>query len=1162
MALELQISTQQAQANIEAANAAIRDFVTVTQQLSRGVENVEKFTAALNGLRPVSGEVIASINGLAQATNSLSAGAANIERFAAAMSTINGGGGAATAASAISSVSRAAAGVDGSKLDALAAGMSRAGQAAAGTVSPMAAAMASANNYRTSLDNVAAGMSNAGQASVTTGAHLDAVSRGMTAAGQSAAAGAGNFNNLAGAANNAGGAAGNCGRQFSVFRGIMESLVFATVIGGFKSLVEGATEASTEITKLKIQIDTITGVAGSGAQAWNHLKDTALALSTPIEALTSTFGRFANAFIAGGHSLTEAERVYDNFAVTFRALGLGAGEVTRSFIAVDQVFQKGKVQSEELVRQLGQNIPAMALLAKSMGLVTSEGEPAVAQLQAMMKAGQVSSDVFIKFSEDLRTKYAPAIAEMTKTGGAALTAFSNGLFQFKAAMGDGIFAGITAELNSFGAALSRTGGPLQVLGNALGFVVGGVGAAFLYVIQSWMTYLGTAAQLIGGAASAVAQFGEYLASVVPAGSAFASVLSGIGSVASFVMSVLGPLATVVITGAMAVGVFSYALNTLRSVLAPVGTLIYAALTNPFVQMTIVGAAIVASIIGIGTAVYSLYQTLANGSSFTENFSNNITAIGTVVQEAGRKLFELIPKAEQSAGALGGIGDNTNTATNALGGFTGTVAGLNAPMEDLKNQSGQAATNLNQAATAAGNANSSLGSASGSAAQLASNFNTSAGAADNAASAYTRAAAAAERYARAIAATGGGGGGGTGGAKMYYGGTALKGGAGQKFTNARTYAGGGVTPDVSGGIPSILHANEAVVPLRAGGTIPISLVGTSAPSGDETANPVVSLLQQIAQDDVTRDALLGQHNDKLDLVLGQLTTAFPKAAEFYQNSLNVLNSVLGALNALSLSGGSSGGRGSSGGSSGGSIGGGTGSGIDSGLSQSEAFRQTQAKIQELAMQRNNKWEETYIALKQEGAHADYKWLQQQYNSSDTAKQNMQIDLQAAQLQRDFDAKYGAGAYAKMLNGGRAGGGLGGGAGPGFAVGSPNASKDMTGGFTATLHPNEAVIPLPDGRTVPVSLSADVESNLTALKAMLGTSQRALTATVANGGSQQQTTNNNNKVTMIIQTPDANSFRKSQPQIMADLRGQLQRAQQTSGAVKRSTEDPTKRIVWRG
>jgi hypothetical protein len=368
-----------------------------------------------------------------------------------------------------------------------------------------------------------------------------------------------------------------------------------------------------------------------------------------------------------------------------------------------------------------------------------------------------------------------------------------------------------------------------------------------------------------------------------------------------------------------------------------------------------------------------------------------------------------------------------------------------------------------------------------------------------------------------------------------------------------------------------------VPLRAGGTIPVSLVGTSAPGGDDK-NPVVTLLQQSAQDDVTRDALLGQHNDKLDLILGQLTTAFPKAETFYQNALNVFNTLLASYNTLaskiSSGGGGGGGGGSYSGGTGG-LGGGVSLPTDQGTDINSVFRQVQAQISQLDSQKNTKFLETMAHLvtgfSGGPAKAPVQYLYDQYYKSDTFKQNQALDLQATQLAQAFDAQFGAGAYSKMVGGNTAPdnplarGNANGGPlsfGRGFATGSPNASKDTSGGFVATLHPDEAVIPLPDGRSVPVNLSADVEANLAAIKAMLGSANRV----VANMGTsrvaaQMQSLTNNNKVTMIIQTPDANSFRKSQPQIVADLRGQLQRAQQTSGAIKRLTEDPTKRIITR-
>jgi hypothetical protein len=76
-------------------------------------------------------------------------------------------------------------------------------------------------------------------------------------------------------------------------------------------------------------------------------------------------------------------------------------------------------------------------------------------------------------------------------------------------------------------------------------------------------------------------------------------------------------------------------------------------------------------------------------------------------------------------------------------------------------------------------------------------------------------------------------------------------------------------------------------------------------------------------------------------------------------------------------------------------------------------------------------------------------------------------------------------------------------PRYADGTGNTS----GGIPAVLHPNEAVIPLSRNRRVPVEMG---------------------------GGGSISIVNN-----MTIQTPDANSFRKSQGQIMRDVGSAMNR-----------------------
>ena len=78
---------------------------------------------------------------------------------------------------------------------------------------------------------------------------------------------------------------------------------------------------------------------------------------------------------------------------------------------------------------------------------------------------------------------------------------------------------------------------------------------------------------------------------------------------------------------------------------------------------------------------------------------------------------------------------------------------------------------------------------------------------------------------------------------------------------------------------------------------------------------------------------------------------------------------------------------------------------------------------------------------------------------------------------------------------------------YAQGTPNTSRDPHA-IPAMLHPNEAVIPLTGNRKVPVEMTRDDA-----------------------GGAAGKTINVSN--TFHIQTKDADSFRKSQKQIAADM-----------------------------
>jgi hypothetical protein len=116
---------------------------------------------------------------------------------------------------------------------------------------------------------------------------------------------------------------------------------------------------------------------------------------------------------------------------------------------------------------------------------------------------------------------------------------------------------------------------------------------------------------------------------------------------------------------------------------------------------------------------------------------------------------------------------------------------------------------------------------------------------------------------------------------------------------------------------------------------------------------------------------------------------------------------------------------------------------------------------------------------------------------------------------------------------------------FDIGTPNTSPfaasapnvDSKGGFNAVLHPNEAVIPLPDGRSVPVSINPGMFSN----QMPGGGSGRAIVI---------------NKIDIQIVAKDVTSFNASQDQIAQKLHKTLRRAVENIGE-DATWDDPTRR-----
>lgn len=162
---------------------------------------------------------------------------------------------------------------------------------------------------------------------------------------------------------------------------------------------------------------------GSSEAAATFLEDMAdFAARTPFDfpgLLTA-----AQRMMAYGFAAEEVLPLLEDIGNASAALGTGTAGVDRMTLALGQMVAKGKVQTQELLQLTELGIPAFQILADEIGI-------SVGELQDLVSAGEVSSDVFLKvFQEWSRANFGGMMAEQSRTWDGALSNMQDRLTMF------------------------------------------------------------------------------------------------------------------------------------------------------------------------------------------------------------------------------------------------------------------------------------------------------------------------------------------------------------------------------------------------------------------------------------------------------------------------------------------------------------------------------------------------------------------------------------------------------------------------------------------------------------------------------------------------------------------------------------------------------------
>lgn len=1153
MALELQITTNNAAAAIDAVDRGIVKLRTNLQELSAA--NLGQLGTQFAAIR-LDGSAAKGIADLAAAARNLQG--TKLETIAnslAQLSTVNISG----VTQQVTTLAQSLAGISVPRgLGQLATqltGIATAAQSAAAAMANLGTAVGGAQAMSQAMQNAGQAARAAQQGLQGVNTTLPGVTTGM--------------GGVAGAANNATGATNTWGNSLRDLQGTLAAVGVALSVQGFANWVKEASAAASKIDQIGQVMSSVSKFLGEtttatdeAAKAQRFLRQTAVEALVPYEGLTGAYGKFVASLRTAKFETADANTIFKDLSAAAGAMGLSIAQTDGVFKAMEQSATKGQIMMEELKGQLGDRMPgALAAMAKALGV-------GVEQVNKLAETGQIGSNVMGKFARELREMFAGDLAARLNTFSGQWQRLTTQMAFFQEDFGQALNTALVPGIRGLADAMARltSTGLDSFLGRALGDALGAVSSAISTVV-SGLASLASYAQMAGAMINAA--FGADIAGPLARAAGVAALL---GTAFMLLRGPVMAVASMLGLATLATTVFGGAMAALR--VAAAGALMVFTPWGAVIGATVAAVAVAVAYWNSFTATIQAWTNWAlNGIQAMLNWINALTGWSLSVEGLRQTLMNL-------GGAINSTVQSGKELASTLGDQAAAAAAAAAgALDQTANSTNRVADAANGGVSAVGKLAQAHDSGSQSISAYDKELNRMLADMDKEVANAEKAAAAQDRLAasRSRAASAGGGRAAARGSESVYGtsdgyyGTAgapgmgiyagqySSGGSGSMwaslgasgggltshwtgarlsapaalFTNAPHFAGGGTTGDggplQDGGMPAILHPNEAVVPLTGGGAIPIALTGQG--QGGESSNRMVGAIRTLDQTVHTN----------IEATRGGATAIVNELNKLYGSMISIESAIRAMSDKITTSLTSASASSYAGSSSAPDYTGAT-AGAPTATDASQIPAEWYA-ANGYSMSINGMGGTTWtkdqqfddngeggskvggfgsirpnaFAFGDLGSSPQAQWIREKGNLSGFFKAyDDQIEA-GKKIEEDNSAKSMASilaAYNSSLT-------------P-HAEGTPNTGSSA---YPAMLHPNEAVIPLPDGRSVPVTLrNADNTS-------------ASPSSTVVH-------------VHMTINTPDVDSFRKSQAQIVQGVMREMDRVKASIGK-KRAVDDPTAR-----
>jgi tape measure domain-containing protein len=229
-----------------------------------------------------------------------------------------------------------------------------------------------------------------------------------------------------------GDAASKSGLGFGKLSSAIDTVRNSLLALGLGRAIKEIVDATIELERIHGSLAVAFGPQGSGgAMEWLRQESDRLGLN--FRKLAPEFANLAASAVNTKLSSQGLQQVFTALGTAATVLNLRADQTTHVFQAFQQMLSKGKVQSEELRRQLANNLPgAFRMMADALGVSTSK-------LEDMIRSGKVAADDALpKFAAQLMKVYGPAAAEAIKNTLSNVNRFHNAMFDLETTIGSAL----------------------------------------------------------------------------------------------------------------------------------------------------------------------------------------------------------------------------------------------------------------------------------------------------------------------------------------------------------------------------------------------------------------------------------------------------------------------------------------------------------------------------------------------------------------------------------------------------------------------------------------------------------------------------------------------------------------------------------------------------